>query len=93
MSSSKLEWFIDQGDSFNWSSQPFSRTMKSMIDTKHHEWGFMIYRCAYGDDEKWQRYMTLVEENVVGGLEYHGGDVVVGDFLCVLEIQQMYERS
>ncbi|KAG6354264.1 hypothetical protein INS49_004869 [Diaporthe citri] len=80
MSSSKLEWFIAQGSEFNWSSQPFARTTKSMIDTDFHEWGFVIYRCAYGDDEAWQRYMKYFEENVLDGLEHHGGDWVLPQY-------------
>lgn len=79
MLSTKLEWFIAQGRKFNWSSQPFASTLMGMIGTGLHEWGFVIYRCAYGDNEKWQRYMKYFEENVHAGLETLGGDVVVGD--------------
>lgn len=82
MLSSKLEWFIAQGSKFNWSSQPFAATIKSMINTKFHAWGFVIYRCTYGDDDAWQRYMKCFEENVHDGLELHGGDWVVGDSLA-----------
>jgi hypothetical protein len=53
----KLEDFIAEGENFNWSIQPFANTMKGMIDTGFHVWGFVIYRCVYGDDKAWQRYM------------------------------------
>ena len=77
MSSLNLGWFIAQGGSFNWSSQPFSRTLKGMIKTEFHEWGFVIYRCVYGDDEAWQKYMKYFEEDVMEGLKHHGGDELV----------------
>lgn len=79
MSSTTLEWFIAQRGNFNWSSQPFATTIKSMINTEFHEWGFVIYRCVYGDDEAWQRYMKYFEEGILEELGHDGGDAVVGD--------------
>lgn len=77
MSSSTLEWFIEQGDAFNWSTQPFAATISGMIETGLQEWGFVIYRCVYGDDEEWKRFMKYFEDDVINGLEKFGGDVVV----------------
>ncbi|KAJ0120530.1 hypothetical protein J7T55_015259 [Diaporthe amygdali] len=95
MSSTKLEWFIAEGDNFNWSTQPFATTMKSMIDTGLHEWGFVIYRCVYGDDEAWQRYMKYFEEDIIEGLEHHGGDVVLPQYArwTVIEDQETLDSA
>ncbi|KAK8074577.1 hypothetical protein PG997_009240 [Apiospora hydei] len=32
-------------------------TCREMHRTGFEEWGFVIYRCAYGNDEAWDRYM------------------------------------
>lgn len=79
MLSNKLEWFIARRKTFKWSTQPFAATIRGMINTGLHEWGFVIYRCTYGDDEAWKRYMECLEENVVRGLEFGGGDAIVRD--------------
>lgn len=77
MSSSTLEWFSEQGDAFNWSTQPFAATIIGMIETGLQEWGFVIYRCVYGDDEEWKRFMKYFEDDILDGLETFGGDAVV----------------
>ncbi|KAK6213695.1 hypothetical protein QIS74_09697 [Colletotrichum tabaci] len=37
---------------------------RSMIRTGYHRWGFVVYRCAYGDDDLWDRYITQLKKNV-----------------------------
>ena len=53
----KLESYM--AEDFNWSIQPYAALIKGIIDTQYHEWGFLIYRCVYGDDEAWQHLITL----------------------------------
>lgn len=72
----KLEDYIAEGDaSTRFIAYP--RTTISMIKTGFHEWGFVIYRCVYGDDAAWQQYMKYFEEDVIDGLKHQGGDVSV----------------
>ncbi|KAK8123040.1 hypothetical protein PG984_011710 [Apiospora sp. TS-2023a] len=35
-----------------------------MHKADHAEWGFVIYRCAYGDDALWDRYMKYFKEGI-----------------------------
>ncbi|WQF84627.1 hypothetical protein CDEST_09641 [Colletotrichum destructivum] len=37
---------------------------RSMIFTGYHRWGFVVYRCAYGDDDLWNRYIEQLKKNV-----------------------------
>ncbi|TQN71152.1 hypothetical protein CSHISOI_04341, partial [Colletotrichum shisoi] len=37
---------------------------RSMLSTGYHRWGFVVYRCAYGDDDLWNRYMEQLKKNV-----------------------------
>ncbi|WQF79052.1 hypothetical protein CDEST_04066 [Colletotrichum destructivum] len=39
----------------------YQRTCLSMISTGIHKWGFVVYRCTYGDDELWNRYLTRLK--------------------------------
>jgi hypothetical protein len=75
----KLEDFM--GDNINWSISCPSTT-QGMINTGFHEWGFVIYRCVYGDDEAWERYVKYLEEDVIDGLKMTGGDMLVRAPCC-----------
>jgi hypothetical protein len=57
----------------------FHNTTKAMIDTGFHEWGFVICRYVYVDDEAWQRYVEYFEADVIEGLKRRGGDILVTD--------------
>lgn len=39
----------------------YQRTCLNMISTGIHKWGFVVYRCTYGDDELWDRYLTQLK--------------------------------
>jgi hypothetical protein len=84
MLSSNLEWFIAKGRRFDWPSQPFASTIPGMIGAGHHEWRLVNYRCAYGNDDIWNKYMKCFEDNVLAGLDANGGDVVVSDRVEVI---------
>lgn len=32
-----------------------------MVETGLHQWGFVIYRCVYGDDDLWDRYLGYMK--------------------------------
>lgn len=36
----------------------------SMLWSGYHRWGFVIYRCAYGDDDLWNRYLAQFKKNL-----------------------------
>ncbi|KAI0517891.1 hypothetical protein F5B22DRAFT_635731 [Xylaria bambusicola] len=60
-------------DEFDWNST-MGTTARFMRDTGFETWGFLVYRCAYGDDEAWNRYMEAFKEQVHSTLEYYGRD-------------------
>lgn len=37
-------------------------------------WGFLIYRCSYDDDEKWQRFMDHLNTRVRLNLREEGAE-------------------
>lgn len=53
-------------------SQYMGWTCRYMLETGFEEWGFLIYRCAYGDDDTWDRYMAYLREAVHEDLVYQG---------------------
>ncbi|TPX13482.1 uncharacterized protein E0L32_006212 [Thyridium curvatum] len=63
------------------SFSPLAHTINGMKRTSHHEWGFVIYRCAYGDDAAWQRYLDLLKASVAETLDILGRDVLLGPIL------------
>ena len=40
------------------------RLCRSLRDTDFHEWGFVIYRGVYGDDEAWNSFIQCFLDNV-----------------------------
>ncbi|KAK3327085.1 hypothetical protein B0T19DRAFT_152035 [Cercophora scortea] len=42
---------------------------RSMIKTRFHHWGFVIYRCAYGDDAPWGRYLEYMKATTLRVLD------------------------
>ncbi|KAB5580300.1 hypothetical protein GE09DRAFT_432246 [Coniochaeta sp. 2T2.1] len=75
----KLEDWIAAGDQVNWSIA-CPNIVRAMIDTGFHEWGFVVYRCVYGDDEAWRQYMEYFEEDVIEGLKDTGGDILLPQY-------------
>lgn len=71
----KLEDYIVEGEK-SIRSTGFPNTMRGMIKTGFQEWGFVIYRCVYGDDEAWQQYMDYFVEDVIEGLKHSGGHII-----------------
>lgn len=43
----------------------------SMVHTGYPRWGFVVYRCAYGDDDLWERYLAQLKESVREELSRH----------------------
>lgn len=42
--------------------------------TGHSYWGFVIYRCAYGDDAAWARLVSAIKQCTQENLEYYGSE-------------------
>lgn len=69
-------------------TQPFSSTSRlnnnmdrnnegqilkqQLQDTGQQKWGFVIYRCTYGDDESWERFVKIVNERVRTSMDFYG---------------------
>ncbi|RYC65033.1 hypothetical protein CHU98_g1148 [Xylaria longipes] len=61
----------DLTEEFDWNGM-MGTTARRMRDTGFETWGFLIYRCTYGDDEAWDRYMALFKQDVHDDLVYNG---------------------
>ncbi|KAF5542976.1 hypothetical protein FMEXI_7211 [Fusarium mexicanum] len=48
---------------------PMRNTIITMRETGFHQWGFVIYRAAYGDDDLWNRYLAALKENIRENLQ------------------------
>ncbi|KAF5685100.1 hypothetical protein FDENT_6391 [Fusarium denticulatum] len=48
---------------------PMRNTIRTMRETGFHQWGFVIYRVAYGDDDLWDRYLAAFKENIRENLQ------------------------
>ncbi|KAI1129346.1 hypothetical protein F5Y10DRAFT_238400 [Nemania abortiva] len=69
----------DLGDGFGW-NDTMGITARAMIDTGFEVWGFLIYRCTYGDDDVWDRYMTHLKEAVHKDLDILGRDILMEQY-------------
>ncbi|GJC99325.1 hypothetical protein ColKHC_08151 [Colletotrichum higginsianum] len=52
-----------------------------MIWTRYHRWGFVVYRCAYGDDDLWNRYIEQLKKNVHDELVHAGRAELLEQYL------------
>jgi len=39
----------------------------------HRVWGFVVYRCTYGDDAAWQTFLERINASIRDSLEFHHG--------------------
>ncbi|KAI0402317.1 hypothetical protein F4802DRAFT_608819 [Xylaria palmicola] len=69
----------DLTDEFDWNGT-MGTTARCMRDTGFATWGFLIYRCTYGDDEAWNRYIEAFKEQVHYELEYYGRDLLLEQY-------------
>jgi hypothetical protein len=51
-----------------------------MKESSFHKWGFFIYRCAYGDDDLWERYLAALKQDVDEDLKYNGCDRLLAQY-------------
>jgi hypothetical protein len=53
--------------------EEIAKTLQSMAYSRHHKWGFLIYRTTYDDDEAWRRFMRglkwAVHESIAKGFD------------------------
>lgn len=45
---------------------------RQLQDTGQQNWGFVIYRCTYGDDKSWDRFVNIVNERVRTSMDFYG---------------------
>jgi hypothetical protein len=53
--------------------------MYRLLGTLRHQlagrkWGYVIFRCTYGDDASWERFMTYLQAKARIGLESEGAE-------------------
>lgn len=51
-------------DEFTQRHARLARLCRSLRDTGFHEWGFVIYRGVYGDDDAWNSFVECLRDNV-----------------------------
>ncbi|KAF6819543.1 hypothetical protein CSOJ01_01286 [Colletotrichum sojae] len=51
-----------------------------MVRTGYHKWGYVIYRCAYDDDDLWNRYLAELKKNIYNDLVRAGRADILGDY-------------
>ncbi|KAF6844795.1 hypothetical protein CMUS01_00729 [Colletotrichum musicola] len=51
-----------------------------MFRTGYHKWGYVIYRCAYGDD-LWNRYLAQLKKNIHNDLVRAGRAEILEKYL------------
>lgn len=47
---------------FTLKREPYGSFIAGMQETGYHEWGFIIYRTTYDDDDAFQRYIALLQQ-------------------------------
>jgi hypothetical protein len=50
----------------------------------HKHWGFIMYRCTYGDDDAWAKFMTILHKCVRESLEECGTEEFMDSFDCTV---------
>ncbi|KAI8631761.1 hypothetical protein F5Y19DRAFT_472644 [Xylariaceae sp. FL1651] len=66
-------------DGFDWNNH-MGTTARRMRDTGFETWGFLIYRCTYGDDAAWDCYMQLFKEQVHDDLVCFGRELLMEQY-------------
>jgi hypothetical protein len=56
----------------NFAQESLGALVYHMQQTGFHQWGFVIYRCAYGNDALWERFLAYMEKAVIESLDYSG---------------------
>lgn len=62
----------------------------------HRVWGFVVYRCTYGDDAAWQTFLERIHASIRREMEYyHGLDLLEEDCfkLTVLEDASKFDGA
>lgn len=66
--------------SFDFNVKPDTVIAKTLEACKLKQWGFVIYRCTYGSQAKWAKFLALAKQEARNTLEREGtGDVSVYD--------------
>lgn len=65
-----------RGEMFNTADQ----IQDQLHDDGHRVWGFVVYRCTYGDDAAWQTFLERIHASIRQKMEfYHGLDLLGED--------------
>lgn len=57
---------------FTLKREPYGSFIAGMQETGYHKWGFVIYRTSYDDDDAFQRYIALLQQEIEEGLDEAG---------------------
>lgn len=75
-----------------WCRHALSELRESIHDRKNKKWGYLIYRCDYGSNDDWAKFLTILHWNVKHSLDLYGGadllpslDMTVHDDRAALE--------
>ncbi|KFY18409.1 hypothetical protein V491_04783 [Pseudogymnoascus sp. VKM F-3775] len=60
----------------------------------HQTWGFIIYRCTYGSDDDWNKFMELLQYRIRNSLEFYDTVDMMDSFsLTVVEDQSTFDDA
>jgi hypothetical protein len=60
----------------------------------HRTWELVIYRCTYGSDSDWNKFLALLRDRIKEALEcYKGLDLLEGLSLEVVEDQSVFDDA
>jgi hypothetical protein len=74
----------------NLATEPLGRITFNLQRTGFHKWGFVVYRCAYGNDNLWQRYVDKMKEKAILALDESGRKGLLKQYmdLTIIEDEQ-----
>lgn len=81
-----------RGEMFNTADQ----IQDQLHDDGHRIWGFVVYRCTYGDDAAWQSFLERIHKSARHSMEYyHGLDLLEEERfkLTVLEDKSKFDGA
>jgi hypothetical protein len=55
------------------SGNPANRIQNELEEKGHRVWGFVVYRCTYGDDAAWEKCLERLKASTRETLCYYGG--------------------
>ncbi|OBT75711.1 hypothetical protein VF21_05961 [Pseudogymnoascus sp. 05NY08] len=67
---------------------------RQLREDGHQTWGFVIYRCTYGSDDDWNKFMELLQHRIRRSLEFYDGlDMMDSLSLTIIEDRSTFDDA